>query len=124
MIVATVAALIGFGLLVNEMLGERYALFTTAHSYLLGFITLAVIDVIVIGTHEMAHGLAVKHARREVLRAGLLLYFLMPAPYVDSTDVWMASRRHRVIVSWAGPFSGMLIGGFAGFIAAFPPRGR
>ncbi|HUF54917.1 MAG TPA: cyclic nucleotide-binding domain-containing protein [Dehalococcoidia bacterium] len=120
-VLATLAAFAGFGLLAAEFLGDRYDLFQTFDSYILGLITLACIDVFVIATHDACHGLAMKHVRRHVIRAGVMLYYFSPVVYVDSTDVWMNPRRQRIIVSWAGPFSGLIIGGIAGFVAAFPP---
>lgn len=79
-------------------------------------VTLLVANVVVIGIHELAHGLATKHFGRELNRGGFLLYWGMPAFFVDTRDIWLSPRRARIVVSWAGPHSGLLIGGLVGMI--------
>ena len=76
--------------------------------------TLLAANVIVIFIHELAHGLTVKRVGRELNRAGFLIYWGMPAFFVDTRDTWLASRAARIAVSWAGPHSGLLIGGLIG----------
>jgi putative peptide zinc metalloprotease protein len=71
-------------------------------------------NLIVIGLHELAHGLTVKHFGRELDRGGFLIYWGFPAFFVDTKDTWLSPRRERVQVSWAGPHSGLIIGGVCG----------
>ncbi|MCG8349627.1 MAG: cyclic nucleotide-binding domain-containing protein [Chloroflexales bacterium] len=71
--------------------------------------------------HELAHALAVKHYGRRVLRGGVMLYYGMPAAFVDTSDIWLAKRTPRIVVSLAGPLSDVLLGGiFALFAFAYP----
>lgn len=77
---------------------------------------LFVANLIVILIHELAHGLAVKHYGRELHRGGFMIYWGIPAFFVDTRDTWMLSNRKRIGVSWAGPYSGLLLGGLAGLI--------
>ena len=71
--------------------------------------------------HELAHALAVKHFGRHVYRGGVMLYYGMPAAFVDTSDIWLAGRWARIAVSLAGPLADMLIGGVAALYAfAFP----
>ena len=71
------------------------------------FIYLGLIGTILI--HEGAHALTCKHYGREVKDAGLSFYLL--AAFVDTTDVWMEpDRKHRMAVSWAGPYSNLILG--------------
>lgn len=79
-----------------------------------GILLLLLANLLVIGVHELAHGLTTKHVGRELNRGGFLLYWGMPAFFVDTRDTWLASRRERMLVSWAGPHSGLILGGLAG----------
>lgn len=90
-----------------------YGLVTTAGSYWQGIVSLIVANLVVIVCHEMAHALTVKHYGREVRRGGFLLYFGLPAFFVDTMDIWMERKRARMAVSWAGPYANLIIGGLA-----------
>jgi putative peptide zinc metalloprotease protein len=81
----------------------------------LTLLTLLLVNFGVIVVHELAHGLAVKRVGRELNRGGFLIYWGMPAFFVDTRDTWLSTRKERILVSWAGPHSGLLIGGLAGF---------
>jgi putative peptide zinc metalloprotease protein len=71
--------------------------------------------------HESAHALAVKHYGRRVPRGGVMLYYGMPAAFVDTSDIWMAGRKARIVVSAAGPLCDLLVGGVAAIAAlSFP----
>jgi len=72
--------------------------------------------------HELAHGLAVKHFGKQVPRAGIMLYFGMPAAFVDTSDIWLAPRHARILVSLAGPLCDLLIGSLAAIIAWSAPE--
>lgn len=82
-------------------------------------LTLLLANFGVILIHELAHGLAVKHVGRELNRGGFLIYWGLPAFFVDTSDTWLSERKERMAVSWAGPHSGLLIGGLAGFGLAY-----
>ncbi|MCP4423880.1 MAG: cyclic nucleotide-binding domain-containing protein [Chloroflexi bacterium] len=83
-------------------------------------------NFIVITVHELAHGLMTKHLDRELNQGGFLIYWGMPAFFVDTRDIWLSPRRRRIAVSWAGPHSGLIIGGLMGLaltaVAAFYPQ--
>ena len=87
------------------------AVFLTGGSYLLGAIVLLLLNVLALACHELGHALATKHAGREVPAAGLLVYFGIPSVFVDTTDVWMAGRRARMLVTAAGPATGLVLAG-------------
>ncbi|MCP5095330.1 MAG: hypothetical protein GY943_07255, partial [Chloroflexi bacterium] len=78
--------------------------------------SLFIANILVIGIHELGHGLATKHYGRELDRGGFLIYWGMPAFFVDTRDIWMSPRQSRVAVSWAGPHSGFLVGGVVGVV--------
>ena len=83
-------------------------------------------NLFVIAIHELAHGLMTKHFDRELNQGGFLVYWGMPAFFVDTRDIWLSPRRQRIAVSWAGPHSGLIIGGLTGLgltaVTAFFPQ--
>lgn len=73
--------------------------------------------------HELGHALAVKHARRYIPRAGVLIYYGFPGAFVDTTDIWMAAPRYRLLTSLAGPLTGLVIGAALALAAYAVPAG-
>ena len=67
--------------------------------------------------HELAHALAVKYYGRTVHRGGVMIYYGMPAAFVDTSDIWLAGRTARIVVSLAGPLADLLLGGVAALLA-------
>ncbi|GIF24697.1 putative peptide zinc metalloprotease protein [Actinoplanes tereljensis] len=106
-----VLAVLGLALFVTTWSRGSRSLFLTSDSYLAGAVVLVVLNGIVLFTHELARALAAKAAGREVPAAGLLVYFGIPSFFVDTTDVWMAGRRARMLVAAAGPGSALLLAG-------------
>ncbi|WP_433297587.1 cyclic nucleotide-binding protein [Actinoplanes sp. CA-030573] len=110
-VLTAVLAVLGLGLFVATWVRGSRSLFLTGDSYLLGAIVLVVLNAIVLVTHELSRALATKAAGREVPAAGLLFYFGIPSFFVDTTDVWMAGRRARMLVAAAGPGSALFLAG-------------
>lgn len=82
---------------------------------------LFLLNYVAIFVHEMAHALTCRHYKAKVNGAGFLLFFGLPAFFVDTTDIWTKPRRARLAVSWAGPYSGLILAGTISLlIAAFP----
>lgn len=73
--------------------------------------------------HELAHALAVKHYGRRVLRGGVMVYYGMPAAFVDTSDIWLAGPRARIMVSLAGPLCDLLVGSLGAIAAYALPAG-
>jgi len=113
---------VGLYLFVQALKSGTFGLVTTAGSYRLGIITLIVANLAAIFVHEMAHALTVKQYGREVRRGGFMIYFGMPAFFVDTTDIWLEGKRARLAVSWAGPHSGLILAGLASIIVALWPE--
>ncbi|MBF8281249.1 MAG: hypothetical protein HW378_164 [Anaerolineales bacterium] len=42
-----------------------------------------------------------------------MLYFGVPAAFVDTSDIWLEDKRARLAVTWAGPYTGFVLGGLA-----------
>lgn len=83
------------------------------------------IQFVILAAHELAHGVECKHRGCHVIGFGLTLFYGIPCLFVDTTDAWMADRRGRILVSWAGPYSGFILSGALALVALFlgPPWG-
>ncbi|MET8150392.1 cyclic nucleotide-binding protein [Actinoplanes sp. NPDC049668] len=110
-IVMSVLAVAGIGLFVATWWRGSQAIFLANGSYLLGALVLLLLNLLALASHELGHALATKHAGREVPAAGVLVFFGIPSVFVDTTDVWMAGRRARMLVTAAGPFTGLVLAG-------------
>lgn len=75
--------------------------------------------------HESAHGLTCKHFGGKVNETGfLLIMFMLPALYVDVSDAWLfRKRRHRVLVSLAGPMVDLGVAALAAIAWRISPPG-
>lgn len=112
----------GAALFLLELNRNRYDLFQVNNSYTLGIVLLFVFEMIILIIHEMGHAFAVKFAGRYVPHGGLMLYFGMLCGYVDTSDVWMAERRKRIIAALAGPWTGLVFGGIFGVLVFVLPQ--
>ncbi|OJF11553.1 cyclic nucleotide-binding protein, partial [Couchioplanes caeruleus] len=110
-IAMAVLAVAGLALFVATWWRGSQAVFLTGGSYLLGAVVLLLLNVLALASHELGHALATKHAGREVPAAGFLVFFGIPSVFVDTTDVWMAGRRSRMLVTAAGPATGLVLAG-------------
>ncbi|MCU7725199.1 cyclic nucleotide-binding protein [Actinoplanes sp. KI2] len=117
----SVVAVLGLGVFVATWFRGSQALFLSHGSYLLGALVLLLLNVFALACHELGHALAAKHAGREVPAAGLLVYFGIPSVFVDTTDVWMAGRRARLLVTAAGPLTGVVLAGSMQLVALAIP---
>ncbi|TQJ30479.1 daptide biosynthesis intramembrane metalloprotease [Microbacterium sp. SLBN-146] len=84
---------------------------------------LAVVAVLVAATfaHEAAHGMTLAGYGVLPRRAGVMLFYLSPAFFVDVTNGWrLADRRGRVAVALAGPAVNAALASAAALVAAIP----
>jgi len=112
----------GFGAFALVARSGRYAVMDAASAGL-GLLALWGALLVSFVLHELAHALAVKHFGRRVTRGGVMIYYGMPAAFVDTSDMWLAGRRARMIVSLAGPLCDLLVGSVAALAAALLPVG-
>ncbi|MFY1690097.1 cyclic nucleotide-binding protein [Plantactinospora sp. WMMB782] len=98
------------------------SLFLTDGSYAAGAAVLLGLNVLALACHELGHALATKHAGRRVPAAGFLVYFGIPSVFVDTTDVWMAGRRARMLTTAAGPAAGLVLAGLAQLVGVLVPE--
>lgn len=71
--------------------------------------------------HESGHAFATKAFGRKVLSAGFGWYWLGPIFYVDTSDMWLESKRRRIVVNLAGVYADLVSAGIASILAAFLP---
>ncbi len=84
-----------------------------------GLVSLYLMFAVVVLIHELAHAITLKHFKREVRRGGFILYYGFPGWFVDTSDVWLSPRRARILVSWAGPYSGLVLAGLCSLLVLF-----
>jgi putative peptide zinc metalloprotease protein len=97
------------------------SVFLTGGSFAAGAAVLLGLNVIALACHELGHALATKHAGRRVPAAGFLVYFGIPSVFVDTTDVWMAGRRARLLTTLSGPGAGLVLAGLAQIVGMLVP---
>ncbi|MBI2168089.1 MAG: cyclic nucleotide-binding protein [Actinobacteria bacterium] len=115
-------AVFGFALFARTFTRGSQSAFLFEDSYLLGALLLIGLNVAGLLFHEAGHALGTKHAGRRVGAVGFLMFFGIPSAFVDTTDMWMASRKHRLIASGAGPGFALTFAGAAqGVGMLFPP---
>ena len=108
----------GLALFIYNVQQANYSFFHTGGKWYWGLLTILVANVVVIAIHETSHAMTTKHYGRRVRRGGVMLFFGSPAFFVDTMDIWMSPKRARIIVSWAGPYSGLVVGSVATLIIA------
>ena len=117
-----VVSVLGLAAFADELIRGRDPFAPIAGSGLAGVLALVVAYYLTIFIHESAHALTCKHYGRMVPKGGFLLYYLMPAFYVDVTDAWLEPWRHRIAIFWAGPYSGFFLAGFSAlWVWVLPP---
>jgi putative peptide zinc metalloprotease protein len=111
-------AIIGLLTFIRLLIVGRDPFAPIAGSGVIGIVVLVIAYYFVIFVHESAHALTCKHYGRMVPKGGFMLYYMMPAFYVDVTDAWLEPWRHRINIFWAGPFSGFILAGVSALGAA------
>jgi putative peptide zinc metalloprotease protein len=76
---------------------------------------LLVFILVLLPLHELAHAIACRAAGVPVRRAGLVLHgYLVPGPYVDTSDAYLVRERgRRFLIPAAGPLIDLLVAGAA-----------
>jgi putative peptide zinc metalloprotease protein len=122
LLVFSAVAVIGFACFIYLEPTETYNLLHVNDSYGLGILVLVLANTFVLFWHESGHALTCKHFGRRVRKAGMMFYFGMPAFFVDVSDMWMAPRGPRILVSLAGPIVNVILGGVLAItVALLPP---
>jgi CRP-like cAMP-binding protein/Zn-dependent protease len=115
---SAVVTVIGLGAFIEQLARGRDPFAPIAGSGFVGILALVIAYYLTIAVHESAHALTCKHFGRMVPKGGFMLYYMMPAFYVDVTDSWLEPWRHRIAIFWAGPYSGFILAGASALGAA------
>jgi putative peptide zinc metalloprotease protein len=107
-------------------------LFRDVHDMLEGFgghalravLMVKLLFFVSVALHQFVHGLACIHYRRRVREFGFtFLHGFVPTFYIDVTDIFMASRRARVVTAVTGALVHLALGAVAFIVAAQAPTG-
>jgi putative peptide zinc metalloprotease protein len=89
-----------------------------------GLITVKLLFFLTLAAHQIVHGLALIHYGRRVREFGFtFLHGFVPTFYVDVTDIFMTSRRARVITAVSGASVHLVLGSAWFLVAQFAPLG-
>jgi putative peptide zinc metalloprotease protein len=87
-------------------------------------ISVKLLFLLTVALHQIVHGLALVHYRRRVREFGFtFLHGFVPTFYVDVTDIFMASRRARVVTAVSGALVHLVLGSLWFLIALASPFG-
>ena len=118
-VVAAGAAVIGFALFWSLYRSGRYSI--SGESAAAESLLLLAMSYFLTFMHELGHAVVLVHYKRRVKSAGFMIYFGSPAFFVESSDGLMLDRRERIVQSFAGPYTELIIAGTAAALAwAFP----
>lgn len=118
--IIAIIGMIAFGLAMSSG-ADTYEIIRLNDSVTLGLAALWAVTLLSFVVHESAHALAVKHFGRTLTRGGVMLYYGLPAAFVDTSDIWRSPRRARIIVSAVGPAADLLVGSLAAIAAYLLP---
>ena len=120
---AGVGAVLGAGMLAAAVQADELRSALSRPVPLLGLLVVLVALALTTLLHEAAHGLTLTRLGGRPRRAGVMLFYLTPAFFVDVTDGWrLADRRHRVAVALAGPAVHGVVAALALLAALAVPR--
>ncbi len=93
------------------------------HNPIVSIVALQAVFFMTVALHQLVHALACVHYGRRVKEVGFIIHHMVvPTFYADVTDLFMASRRARVVNALTGPTVHLVLG-MLGVIwaAALPP---
>jgi putative peptide zinc metalloprotease protein len=90
----------------------------------LALISVKLLFLVTLMLHQVVHGLALIHYRRRVREFGFtFLHGFVPTFYVDVTDIFMASRKARVVTAVSGAMVHLVLGSLWFIVALLSPLG-
>jgi putative peptide zinc metalloprotease protein len=122
------------GLVVLTALGVRGAILlwedsaqvteSLARHPLVAILLVKVLFWLTVVSHQIMHALACVHAGRRVREFGFtMLHGFIPTFYADVTDVFMSTRRARIMNAVAGPLVHLFLGSLACWLASLAGPG-
>ena len=93
-------------------------------SPLMAVLSVKLLFLLTVGAHQLVHGLALVHYGRRVREFGFtFLHGFVPTFYVDVTDIFMGSRRARVVTAISGALVHLVLGSAWLLLALYAPLG-
>jgi putative peptide zinc metalloprotease protein len=93
-------------------------------SPLLAVVSVKLLFLLTVGAHQLVHGLALVHYGRRVREFGFtFLHGFVPTFYVDVTDIFMGSRRARIVTAVSGALVHLVLGSAWIIVALHAPLG-
>jgi putative peptide zinc metalloprotease protein len=93
-------------------------------SPLMAVLSVKLLFLLTVGAHQLVHGLALIHYGRRVREFGFtFLHGFVPTFYVDVTDIFMGSRRARVVTAVSGAVVHLVLGSAWLLVALRAPMG-
>ena len=120
-IILAVLAIAGIASFIDNT-GDVLLFFSFQHAswlLLLGLVPLSLVEVML---HELGHAYAVKACGREVHYMGVGWYWFGPIAFTDTSDMWLATRKSRMLVNLAGVYVDVLVAGLAALFILFIPN--
>jgi putative peptide zinc metalloprotease protein len=106
------------------LVGARYGTpFVVARRLVIGGAVFIAGRFALVAVHEIAHGMALAHYGRTAGRGGLRLLLIFPYAFVETGEAYFEPRRHRIVISAAGPACDLTLGSLFAFACAVSPRG-
>ncbi len=94
------------------------------HHAVLAILAVKLLFLSTVAAHQLVHGLALVHYGRRVREFGFtFLHGFVPTFYVDVTDVFMTSRRARVVTAVSGTLVHLVLGSLWFIVALNAPPG-
>jgi putative peptide zinc metalloprotease protein len=91
---------------------------------LLALVSVKLLLLATLAVHQVVHGLALVHYGRQVREFGFtFLHGILPTFYVDVTDIFMASRRARVVTAVSGTVVHLVLGSLWFLVALYAEPG-
>lgn len=86
---------------------------------IIGLVLVKLFFFLTLITHQMLHALALVHYGRRVKEFGFtMLHGFLPTFYADVTDVFMGSRRARIVAGISGPLVHLFLGSLYIYLAS------
>ena len=93
-------------------------------SPLMAVVSVKLLFLLTVGAHQLVHGLALVHYGRRVREFGFtFLHGFVPTFYVDVTDIFMGSRRARVVTAVSGALVHLVLGSAWIIVALYASMG-
>jgi putative peptide zinc metalloprotease protein len=93
-------------------------------SPVMAVLSVKLLFLLTVGAHQLVHGLALVHYGRHVREFGFtFLHGFVPTFYVDVTDIFMGSRKARVVTAVSGTLVHLVLGSVWLLVALHAPLG-